>query len=64
MCKGLPWSPPKNNTSGYVGVCYHKHAKKWRSYINIDKKREYLGYFDTREKANRARLRREGDLGY
>lgn len=38
-----------NNTSGYIGVSWHKSSKKWQSTISdIDTKtRVYLGLFDT-----------------
>ncbi len=36
---------PKNNTSGYKGVSWHKHWKKWQAYISVDRKRIYLGYY-------------------
>jgi len=44
----------KNNTSGYKGVSYSKHRKKWFSQIQIDKKRIFLGLFLTPENAARA----------
>ena len=33
------------NTSGYIGVSYNKNARKYQSYITIDRKRIHLGYF-------------------
>lgn len=49
-----------NNTSGYTGVTYVKTYKgdpydKWRAYIEIDGKRTYLGDFDSKSAAIKAR---------
>jgi len=43
-------------SSKYKGVCYFKKhdcklVKPWLSYITIDKKRKYLGYYATEEEA-------------
>ena len=36
----------KNKTSSkYIGVCWHKKAKKWHSQIRINGKVKHLGYF-------------------
>ena len=40
--------------SKYKGVCYHKNAKKWVSYIRINGKRTHLGTFDTELEAAKA----------
>ncbi len=37
----------KNNKSGFKGVCFVKKTNKYMSYINVDKNRIYLGYFQT-----------------
>lgn len=34
-----------NNTSGYIGVSWHKRAKKWAAYIKANGKRIHLGLF-------------------
>ena len=44
----------KSNTSGYKGVSYSSHAKKWRSQIKRNNKIIHLGYYDTPEKAYEA----------
>ena len=49
-----------NNTSGYTGVSYVKTYKgklydKWRAYIEVDGQRTYLGDFDSKSAAIRAR---------
>lgn len=46
----------KNGKSGLTGASFHKRIGKWQSYINVDKKRRYLGYFDTAEEAHAAHL--------
>lgn len=35
-----------DNTSGYKGVTWHIHVKKWGSNIWVDGKRIHLGYFE------------------
>jgi hypothetical protein len=40
-----------DNTSGYKGVSWHKKDKKWLTAIQINKKRVYLGSFETAENA-------------
>ncbi len=44
----------RNNTSGYVGVCFHKRRiiNPWIARIQINSKRKFLGYFKTPEEAN------------
>lgn len=44
----------KHNTSGYKGVFWHKATNKWTAQIGVDRKRIYLGIFDTPELAHRA----------
>ena len=36
-----------NNTSGYRGVSYCKHAKKWEAGIKVNNRKTRIGYFDT-----------------
>lgn len=43
-----------SNTTGYKGVSYHEHAKKYRADITVDRKLIYLGYFKTAEEAHEA----------
>jgi len=38
-------------SSKYKGVCWSERDKKWRCYINIDKKRKSLGHFTHEEDA-------------
>ena len=44
---------PRNNTSGYKGVCYcaWKRTNKWRSIIGVNNKVIHLGYFEDAESA-------------
>ena len=49
----------KNNTSGFIGVCFYKNNNVWRAYITINKKNINLGEFINKEDAIRARLRAE-----
>ena len=48
-----------NNTSGYTGVSWSKHTKKWHCYIEINGKRINLGYFNDINKAIEARQQAE-----
>lgn len=43
------------NSSGVVGVYFHKNSGKWVSKITFQGKRYYLGRYDTLEKAAQAR---------
>ena len=45
---------PKNNTSGFRGVCLHKPSGKWRAGIRSNKKHYSLGYYDNKEDASLA----------
>ena len=47
----------RNNTSGYVGVKWHKNKRenKWSASINIKNKYTYLGYFKDKMDAVKAR---------
>jgi len=43
----------RNNTSGFNGVTWSKHDKKWRAKIMLNKKRVHLGgYYTAAEAAN------------
>ncbi len=44
----------KSNTSGYTGV-YKGVYEKWSVQINVNKKRIYIGSFDTPHEAAKAR---------
>jgi hypothetical protein len=42
----------KNNSSKYVGVCWVKDKKKWKSAIWINQKHIHLGHFETELEAH------------
>jgi hypothetical protein len=44
----------KNSSSKYLGVCWHKVAKKWRTQIKINGEVNHLGYFTCEKEAARA----------
>lgn len=46
----------KDNISGYPGVAWYKRYNKWVAYINLNKKRKHLGYFDNYEDACSAHI--------
>ena len=56
---GMNAKIPKDNTSGYIGVTFHKATNQWRARISINKCRKELGSFENKEDAIRARLKAE-----
>lgn len=44
----------KTNKSGFKGVCWHKHERKWVATIMLNKKGKTIGYFNTPEEAHAA----------
>lgn len=44
----------RGNKTGYKGVCLEKRTGKYFAYINADKKRTYLGSFETSAQAAHA----------
>lgn len=46
----------KHNTSGYIGVSWHKLVQKWQARININKQETVIGYFANKDDAIKARL--------
>lgn len=54
--------PAENSVSGYLGVHWHKTSGKWAARIMAQGKQRELGYFNTPEEANTARLAAERDL--
>jgi hypothetical protein len=54
--------PQKNNKAGLQGVCWVKHAKRWRAQIMARKVMHRLGYFDTAEAAHAAYLSAKSSL--
>lgn len=49
----------KNGTSLYKGVCWHKQHNKWIANIQVNKKRYFIGLFDSEEDAAEAYKNRE-----
>lgn len=47
---------PSHNTSGHVGVHWHKQSSKWHAYVTANKKRVLAGYFERKEDAINARI--------
>jgi hypothetical protein len=45
---------PRNNTSGFRGVCWCKAKQKWFAQIYYEGKKLHLGYFTSKEEAARA----------
>jgi hypothetical protein len=48
-------SKPRHNTSGHLGVSWHKRDKKWEVRLQISGSYASLGYFDSVEEAVRVR---------
>lgn len=44
----------KNNSTKFKGVSWHKLRHKWQAYINFNKTRIQLGYFDNENDAAKA----------
>jgi hypothetical protein len=50
------------NTSGYPGISWQKSHNKWRARIMLNRKSISIGYFDTPEAANDARIKAKAEL--
>jgi len=57
-------SKPSDNTSGTVGVCWHKVYGKWIARINVNRKQIFLGCFIDINKAVIARKEAEAKYGF
>ena len=53
---------PYDNTSGKKGICFVKSRDKWLARINKDGKRKYLGYYNNKKDAIKARVKAEEKL--
>lgn len=51
-----------DNTSGFIGVTWHRQNMKWMAQIRVDGRYHYLGCFNTSEEANAAYLKAKADL--
>jgi hypothetical protein len=54
----------RNNTSGKMGVVWHKRKQRWEARISSDDVRQSLGYFDKLDDAIAVREKAERELGY
>lgn len=54
--------PSKNNTSGIIGVFWDKDSQKWRATISFKNKTHYLGRYENKEDAIKARKQAEEKL--
>lgn len=53
----------RRKAKGYdVGVCWAKKEKKWRAYIQVDKKWMHLGFYDEKKDAKNAYLNKLKEL--
>lgn len=52
------------NTSGVVGVCWHKATGKWQARIAVGGERKHLGLFTSKDDAITARAAAEVEHGY
>lgn len=48
--------PSSNNTTGFLGVSFHKSTGKFVSHISVDYKKKHLGYYNTALEAYNAYL--------
>lgn len=54
----------KRNKSGFTGVAWHKHNKRWNAYIRVDGKMHHLGSFTSLQDAVSARSEAEIKFGF
>lgn len=54
----------KSSTSGHTGVSFDKRRNKWEAKIMVDRKKRFLGYFDTIEEAAKARKEADAEYGF
>lgn len=53
-----------DNSSGVMGISWHRLGRKWQANIKIDGRSKHLGLFDTIEAAAAARARAEVKYGF
>ncbi len=54
--------PSKNNTTGFLGVCFDKSRSKFISHIQVAGKNKYLGRFETAQEASSVYLQAKIEL--
>lgn len=54
----------EKNSSGYLGVTWHKKYDRWQARIRVGGKEKFLGLFDDIERAAEVRRAAERKLGY
>ena len=64
QCNSRNHNTLKNNTSGITGVCWHKKYQKWYADIKTTDKRVFLGLFDFKIDAAKARWKAEVKYGF
>ena len=52
----------RDNTSGFMGVCWHRLAGKWMAQIRVAGRSRYLGLFTTPEAAHEAYVAAKSEL--
>ena len=55
-------SLPKHNSSGHLGVSWYARSKKWRVYIKVNRKNQWLGDYASIEEA--VKVRKLGEAQY
>ena len=53
---------PVSNTSGYLGVSYHKKSGKWAANIKLNGRSTYLGVYDNPDIASKAYIEAKSRL--
>ena len=54
--------PSRNNTSGYLGVCWSKSVKKWEAKITENGKRKVIGWYESPIDAHEAYLKTKREI--
>lgn len=49
--------PMSSSTTGFLGVHFHKAAKKYEAFINVNGKKKYIGLFESAQSASEAYLK-------
>jgi hypothetical protein len=54
--------PRRDNTSGFLGVCWHKQRQKWWAQITLNGRQHTLGFFDDPAVAHATYLKAKDEL--